>query len=330
MKLNEASNMSAEDKMRAWAQGTRKENIRACGDNKLSDFANTLCNLAIDEANKNNASLARALAGKLLDIADEHHVRGNTYEEQTVRTAHQRIAGQVDSILKSKDAQYKFAKNAFSVFKKLLTNNKNEFDSMIETIDSLDSVATIPSWVVSFSNPVKELLDNYLYPMTDDKFYQDFVVSYRYLKTVIDDNNCIAMDNTTNPCSYTEFGERIFAIWYLEAILEAQAAIFGRKIMAKYSSKEIYCGVTTGVANSHIMVSIPVSGPHNSIARYSVKIYFGDIRNTSLADLQSRKVPVQIDYEIWIGQRSSKTANATSDNIVPTLKAFSAELDSCL
>ena len=330
MKLNEASNMSTEDKMRAWAQGTRKENIRACGENKLSDFVNTLCNLAIDEANKNNASLARALAGKLLDIADEHHVRGNTYEEQTVRTAHQRITGQVDSILKSKDAQYQFAKKAFSVFQKLLTDNKNEFDSMIETIDSLDSVATIPSWAASFNNPVKELLDNYLYPMTEDKFYQDFVVSYRYLKTVIDDNNCIAMDNTTNPCSYTEFGERIFAIWYLEAILEAQAAIFGRKIMAKYSSKEIYCGVTMGVANSHIMVSIPVSGPHNSIARYSVKIYFGDIRNTSLADLQSRKVPVQIDYEIWIGQRSSKTANATSDNIVPTLKRFSAELDSCL
>ena len=100
--------------------------------------------------------------------------------------------------------------------------------------------------------------------------------------------------------------------------------------MAKYSSKEIYCGVTMGVANSHMMVNIPVSGPHNSIARYSIRIYFGDIRNTSLADLHSRKVPVQIDYEIWIGQRSSKTANTTSDNIVPTLKHFSAELDSCL
>ena len=100
--------------------------------------------------------------------------------------------------------------------------------------------------------------------------------------------------------------------------------------MAKYSSKEIYCGVTLGVANSHIVVSIPVSGPHNSIARYSVKIYFGDIRNTSLADLQNRKVPVQIDYGIWIGQLSSKTANTTSDSLVPTLKAFSAELDSRL
>ena len=145
MNLNEASTMSTEDKMRAWAQGTRKENIKACGDNKLSDFANTLCNLAINEANKNNASLAQALASKLLDIANEHHVRGNTYEEQAVRTAHQRTVGSVDSILKSKKARYQFAKKAFRVFQELLVDNKNEFDSMIETVDSLDSVATIPS-----------------------------------------------------------------------------------------------------------------------------------------------------------------------------------------
>ena len=330
MKLNEASNMSTEDKMYAWAKGTRKEAIKLAGDAKLRDFANTLGNLAIDEARKNNASLAKTLASKLLDIADVHHSHGNTTDEQNVRAAYQRITSQVDSILKSKKAQYQFAKKAFSVFQKLLTDNKNEFDSMIETIDSLDSVATIPSWAASFINPVKELLDNYLYPMTEDKFYQDFVVSYRYLKTVIDDNNCIAMDNTTNPCSYTEFGERIFAIWYLEAILEAQAAIFGRKIMAKYSSKEIYCGVTMGVTSSYLMINIPVTGPHRSLASYSIKIYYGDIRNTSLVDLQNRKVPVQIDYEVYIGSRSSKTANTTSDNIVPTLKHFRAELYSCL
>ena len=330
MKLNEASNMSTEDKMYAWAKGTRKEAIKLAGDAKLRDFANTLGNLAIDEARKNNASLAKTLASKLLDIADVHHSHGNTTDEQNVRAAYQRITSQVDSILKSKNMQYQFAKKAFDVFQKLLTDNKNEFDSMIAMIDSLDSAITYPSWVTTKSNVVKEFLNNYLYQITEDRFYQDFVASYRYLKTVTDDNNCIAMDNTTNQCSYTEFGERIFAIYYLTTMLAAQAAIFGRKVMAKHSSKGVYCGADIGTAYSYLDIDIPVSGPHRSLARCSIKIYFGDIRNTSLADLQNQKVQVQIDYEVYDSRQGSKSAVTTSDSIVTTLKEFRTELYSYL
>ena len=330
MNLNEASTMSTEDKMRAWAQGTRKENIKACGDAKLNDFMRTLSSLALDEAHKNNASLAKALTSKLLDIANEHHARGNTSDEQTARVAYKNVHGQVDSILKSKNTQYQFAKNAFSVFQKLLVDNKGEFDSMIETVDSLDSVITCPSWVSSKRNAVKDLLDNYLYKMTEDEFYKDFVVSHKYLRTVIDNNNCIAMDNSVTPCNYTEFGERMFATYYLVALLAAQAAILGRKIMAKYSSEEVYCAVTTGTTGSNIDIDLSVSGPRYSIARCSIKIYFGDIRNTSLTDLQSRKVTTLVDYGIYTGHRSSDTMTTTSDNIAPALKEFRADLYFCL
>ena len=38
-RLDEASNLSMEEKMTLWANGQRRENIRAAGDAKLDNFA---------------------------------------------------------------------------------------------------------------------------------------------------------------------------------------------------------------------------------------------------------------------------------------------------
>ena len=103
MKLNEASNMSTEDKMYAWAKGTRKEAIKLAGDSKLQDFAMTLSRLAVQEANKNNSSLAQALTDKMKEIADEFTRRGYQATATTLNTAHATLQNRVDLILQNKN-----------------------------------------------------------------------------------------------------------------------------------------------------------------------------------------------------------------------------------
>lgn len=82
-RLDEASNLSTEEKMTLWANGQRKENIRAAGEPKLDNFARTSIYMA--EHTNDDAFAKRLLNNNVKALCSELRSRGLVNAAQNMK-----------------------------------------------------------------------------------------------------------------------------------------------------------------------------------------------------------------------------------------------------
>ena len=282
----------------------------------------TLSRLAVQEANKNNSSLAQALTDKIKDIADEFTRRGYQATATTLQTSYAMVNKQVNQILQNKNIERQFAEQAYMVYKEMLDDAKPEFNSMIQEIDTLDGNLILkPAY-----NSIGDIVDK-IYTINIDRFYQDYVSSHRFLQSVFSEDYCYTYDNPNNPkCSYTEYAQRIYAINYLIALLAAQLLVFGRKAMLKYQpmvSCYVYDYVCSGCFDIELFIEL--GSAKRNIATFEFKLYYGDMRTTSLSDLLGQNMDAEYTYAIF-DDGIKNTDTTTVKNLVDSVKEFKAKL----
>lgn len=308
--LNEASNMSTEDKMYAWANGTRREAIRLAKDSKLVDFAQTLARLAVNEASNNNSRLARALTGKIMDISEEFDYRGNHKAAASIAASYASVKNRVDQILQSKSVEYQFAENAFKTYSELLTERSNDFNNITAEINR---VSNAQSWWT------KNFIDH-AYDISTVSAFKSEYVNPKYLQKVIDPSLCQLDTNST--CSPDHFAKRVFTIVYAVTVLLAQLELLGRRVENKYKNWGVSIRIITGWYTDRIFslyIEIPIKGCYPGNFKMEIDKSY-ELRTVAIDSIEALDFNIKYEYSTY--DKPKTTGLIKADELINPVKNF--------
>jgi len=313
--LNEASNMSTEDKMYAWANGTRREAIRLARESKLVDFAQTLARLAIHEADNNNRRLAQALTSKIMDISDEFDYRGNHSAAATVATSYASVKNRVDQILQSKDIEYQFAENAFKVYSEILTERSNDFNNITAEISRISNAQ---SWWT------KNFIDH-VYGISTASAFKSEYVNPKYLQKVINSTSC-QLDTNDNFSTPDYFAKRVVTITYAVAVLLAQLELLGRKVENKYKNSGVSIKINTDWYTNRIFsldIEVPIKAYYPGYFRMEIDKSY-KLKSVAVDSIEA--LDFSIKYEYSIDDTPKMTGLVKADELINPVKNFINDL----
>ena len=277
--LHEASNMTPAEKMRAWAQGYRKENIGACGLSKLEAYGDLCVGLALQEPN-----LAQSYLKNATSIVYELDGRGEATYANALRTRIQ----SANLKLKGQEGAEKFLTAAFDLGWAVIVKDYGaDLEDLRARAEALDISAV-----------AKEINDFII-----DRSRDSWVASH---KTMLDSNKIIAtstgdaatIDNL-NKMTPEDYGKHFFYYKYYDAFLR----IFSKMTVSGIEKKGAYKYNGMGYDRvSGSFLNHTVTTYYKSLSTGTVKWFrmhvptWEAVMNTDLESLQMQRIFIQMSH----------------------------------
>ena len=236
-RLDEASNLSTREKMELWANGQRKENIRAAGEPKLDDFARVSIYMA---EHTNDSSFAkRLLDNNVKALCGEFRNRGLLNAAQKYEAEYARVMNNLNGLAQEIET---FANDAFNLV-------ANKCDKEIEEVNTL---ATYSSDLFNQNNLPKNLKIgtaaniNLLHIFDKSSAIQtlrgNYLADSKWGHNVVDSSTI----NLGGNIGVSDFAERLFWSLYNVSLLGAQTLMVAKKIAQLHPDMQLTFGAFLG------------------------------------------------------------------------------------
>ena len=249
-RLDEASNLSTEDKMTLWANGLRRENIRAASDAKLDNFAGASIYLA--ERTKDLDFARRLLNNNIQALCSEFRARGLTSSAQKYEADYTRVMKKINGYLQDIDA---FAKTAFDVIADKCKKETEDINALNAYLANLLNSSNLPKNLVVVQNLSLNLLQLFDKSLAINTLRGNYLSDSHWGHNVVDPSTI----NLGGNIGVNDFAERLYWSLYNVSLLGTQTLMVAKKIAKLHPDMQVaftaYIGYSTQLL-PHFQISM--------------------------------------------------------------------------
>ena len=295
-RLDEASNLSTEDKMTLWANGQRRENIKAAGDAKLDNFAGASIYLA--ERTKDVNFARRLLNNNIQALCSEFRARGLTSLAQKYEADYNRVMKKINGYTQDIDA---FAKTAFDIIADKCKEEAGDLNALNAYLANLLDSSNLPKNLVVVQNLSLNLLQLFDKSLAINTLRGNYLSDRHWGSNVVDSGTIKLRGNI----GVNDFAERLYWSLYNVSLLGAQTLMVAKEIAKLHPDMQVDFTAYTGYSTQLLpRFQISVSGADGFAQSLTAAYNLDYMIEKTYHEIKARNVIITV----------AETENHTADN----------------
>lgn len=289
-RLDEASNLSTREKMELWANGQRKENIRAAGEPKLDDFARVSIYLA-EHTNDDNFA-KRLLNNNVKALCGEFRSRGLLNAAQKYEAEYNRVMNKINGVAAQHNQDVEaFAKTAFDLIADKCKKESEDIEALNDYLANLLSDSDSLKNLVVVQNLSLNLLQLFDKSQAIGTLKGNYLADSHWGNNVVDSGTI----NLGGNIGVNDFAERLYWSLYNVSLLGAQTLMVAKKIAKLHPEMEVaftaYIGYSTQLL-PHFQISM--RGASGSAPSLEVAYNLDYMIKKTYQEIKAREVIINV------------------------------------